>query len=295
MSICNSKKLFPLHTIKITKPFTLDTYIGRHQFNPCNASIIKNETGYILNIRCVVNNRSITINKYVFLDMNYKIVEEKMFETNFESMSSKKIIGIEDIRIFKSNNDVKFTGTMEINENMVGIVSGDYCFEESILKNINYIKPTFNFQSVEKNWVHFVLYDENHIIYKWRPLQICKIHESSLFLINQIETPLFFENFRGSSNGISYNDKYWFITHQKDSKFNNALYFHNFVIFNKHMKLIRYSESFRFEGNKIEFCMGIEKDNKDNFIILYSLSDKTCKMGIYSIQSIKQKLKWIDV
>ena len=78
-----------------------------------------------------------------------------------------------------------------------------------------------------------------YIIYKWSPIFICKINydKNELYLIREITNiPLIFNNFRGSTNGISYNNNIWFIVHQQLKLNNRNNYVHNFVVFDKNMK-----------------------------------------------------------
>jgi hypothetical protein len=158
-----------------------------------------------------------------------------------------------------------------------------------MLQNINFIKPSFNYQEVEKNWVYFDSHGKLQIIYKWYPLQICEIDENNknLNLIKEIDMPPFFKNARGSTCGLHYNDEIWFISH-----FNlNGYYSHFFVVFDKNMNLKKFSENFYFEGYKIEFCIGFCVDDNENFIIPYSINDSNTTIGIYDRSTINN-LKW---
>jgi hypothetical protein len=92
-----------------------------------------------------------------------------MIDTPFDN---RRYIGVEDIRIRNtSNNQLMHIGTGFHKNCELGIVTGIYDIVTNKLE-INEIKPNFNNASCEKNWV-FVKYEGNeHLVYKWYPLQI---------------------------------------------------------------------------------------------------------------------------
>ena len=90
--------------------------------------------------------------------------------------------------------------------------------------------------------------------------------------------PIFFKNMRGSTCGVEYNNEIWFITHFNIEQYGK--YYHCFIVFDKNMKLLRFSDYFSFEGYEVEFCLGfIITENE--FLISYSIMDNYSKIGIY--------------
>jgi tetratricopeptide (TPR) repeat protein len=157
-----------------------------------SSCLIKNQNnnGYKLNIRYVNYNiqpdgsytdcdkHIITLNKYVEFDNNFNFITEKWMETEFEN---RRYIGIEDVRIWENNNTLQFIGTGYHKNDKIGIVSGKYDTQNCKFE-FNEIVPNFNNSSCEKNWVFVNYKNEDHIIYKWNPLQICKINEENNML-----------------------------------------------------------------------------------------------------------------
>ena len=95
--------------------------------------------------------------------------------------------------------------------------------------------------------------------------------------------PTIFNNFRGSSNGVEYDNKIWFIVHENINITGNInMYVHNWVVFDKNMKLLGYSDSFNFENKLVEYCIGLEVGINGNFVITYSTLDSTSKLGVFS-------------
>ena len=72
-------------------------------------------------------------------------------------------------------------------------------------------------------------------------------------MVKSIENlPIIFDKFRGSTNGVLYDNKIWFIVHQQNIISNDfKSYEHNIVVFDKDMKLLGYSDTFKFENT---FC-----------------------------------------
>ena len=272
-------------------------------FNSSSPCIIKSsnlKNKYIMNTR-IVNykldsigksnnyNKCITINKISILDNFFNEVDFKYF---FPKNSSSKYIGVEDIRLLDFNNELYFIGSLYNPENnKVQIVSNKF----KNFENPTIINPTFETSfNWEKNWVFFNNKNNINIIYKWYPLYICNIDylNNSLNLIKSIENlPDVFKNFRGSTNGIIYNEKIWFIVHEQNK--NIKSYLHCFVVFNKNMDLLGYSKEFNFENNLVEFCLGFELSYNNNFIITYSTLDSTTKLAIFLPEYINSLINYI--
>ena len=279
------------------KNFSFNEIINKIYFNSSSSSIINHpflNDKFILNIRLVnyylksdgtsVNNYSKTIshNYILFLDKFFNI-EKYQFLNTFNDVSLP-YIGIEDIRLFNFNNDVYFIGSSyNKNTDKIGIVSNKCDLNGNKYIPV-FITPSFKtLNNWEKNWVFFNNNNELNVIYKWKPIYICKINykTQNLDLIKENNNvPEIFNKFRGSTNGVEYNNNIWFIVHIQNKLYENKKYYtHIFVCFNKNMELIGYSNEFNFENNIVEFCIGLIINN-DNFVITYSTLDKTTKMCI---------------
>lgn len=260
-------------------------------FRMLNYDIISG--AYKPNVKINGKNIFISLNKIVKLNDKLEIMDENkiiippVFKYLTTHLYNNSIIGIEDMRIFNYNNKTMIIGTSQDKNGKSNIVSGEYNYENNKLVNINFIENTFNKQNVEKNWVYFTnKNNELKIIYKWFPLQICQIKNNKLYLDSSINLPKYFENARGSTCGFKYNGNNWFIVHLNE----NGNYYHFFAVFDINMNLIKYSQKFKFEGYKIEFCIGLEfKD--DDMIVCYSLNDTISKMAIYKPSRLNE-LNW---
>jgi len=280
------------------KNFSFNTVIQKTNLNSSSSSIIKHpflKDKFILNIRLVnyylksdgnsVNNykKTITYNCILVLDIFFNIEKLKILNTFYDL---SPYIGIEDIRLFNFNNEIYFIGSSyNKNTDKIGIVSNKYNLN-SDKYNPMFITPSFKTtNNWEKNWVFFNNNNELNVIYKWKPIYICKINYNTkkLDLIKENNNvPEIFNKFRGSTNGIEHDNKIWFIVHIQNKLFETKKYYtHVFVCFSKNMELLGYSNEFNFENNIIEFCIGLMINN-NNFVITYSTLDKTTKMCVLS-------------
>ena len=294
MNIFKSKRI-----INLSRIIKLD----KHLFFSGSVSITEdpnNEDNLLLNFRMFksINNINISLNQILKLTPIFTLINENkiliplLLKEIFKNVNrfNKYIIGVEDMRIFNYNGIIKIIGTCQNNNGNTNIVTGNYNYDNNTIDDFSYINVKFNYQVIEKNWVYFKnINDELKIIYKWFPLQICKIQNNQLILTREVKMPSFFSNARGSTCGVKYDNEIWFICHKNE----NSNYFHFFAIFDETMNLKRYSNKFKFEGTKIEFCIGFEIKRK-NIIICYSLNDSISRLALYDFCRLKH-LNWINI
>ena len=278
----------------------------KKKFFSSSASITPNQSknGYMINIRlvnywmdenggylncddCIISN-----NKYIEIDKNFKVTKEKTFEVKLEE---KRYIGIEDIRIFPDQNDYNklvFMGTSQHKNGTIGMLYGDYNPLNDYI-NSQEIKPSFCESWCEKNWVYFRYKNENRVIYKWSPIHICKINSNTKELdIVEIKEgmPKIFLHVRGSSPGFKYKDNYWFLLHIVSYE-SPRHYYHILAIFDEEMNFKKHSAPFKFEGESIEYSLGLIVEN-DRVIIPYSTWDRTTKIAVYNKNLIDERIKY---
>jgi len=280
-----------------------------------------NEGKYLMNIRYVnyyiTENGSyincekniITANKFVELDKDFQIINVKCFDIDFDG---RQYIGTEDVKIFNDvcSDNVMFIGTGLHKNNFLGVVSGNYDIYNNDSKKIipNEITQNFNQSQCEKNWVYVDYNNSTHIIYKWNPLQICKLNEENknLEIVKNIEMPKIFSHARGSSCGFKYSKKMtnnngnivityeeseiWFAVHMVSYE-NPRHYYHIISVFDENMQLLRYSAPFKFEGEPIEYCLSVVVED-DRVLLNFSSWDRTTKLGVYDKEYIEGLLKY---
>jgi len=254
-----------------------------------NYIIDKNANTHNLNEKIVTFNKIIVLNKY------FNIIREFFLETPFQNVP---YIGVEDVRFFVHDNAIYYIGSYcDEMDQRIKIVSGTYDINDTkLIPNI--ITPSFHTNNNwEKNWVFFNNNGDLNIIYKWKPLYICKINYDTkkLDLLNTNDNvPAFFNMFRGSTNGIEYDNKIWFIVHYSKKINDKNCYLHAFVVFDKQMNLLGYSNPFKFKNCIIEYCIGMAMNkNTNNFIITYSLLDRRSNLIVLSHAFINSLIKYL--
>ena len=155
--------------------------------------------------------------------------------------------------------------------------------------NISYsvVNTTFN-KDCEKNWV---FYGNYKIIYQWYPLTIGKIVKTENELLfekeKQINTPPFFQQVRGSTNGCDFGDEVWFICHVVEYC-QPREYYHFFAVFHKStMEIKKWSNLFKYEGEKIEYSLGLIVE-EERIIVSYSKWDSTPCIAVYNKKAVEE-------
>jgi hypothetical protein len=59
------------------------------------------------------------------------------------------------------------------------------------------------------------------------------------------------------------------------------------------MKILGYSNNFKFENALVEFCIGMEITYNNNFVITYSTLDSTSKLAVFTPEYINSLIQYI--
>jgi tetratricopeptide (TPR) repeat protein len=277
---------------------------GKYLMNMRYVNYYITENGSYIN--CEKN--IITANKFVELDKDFKIINIKCFDIDFDN---RQYIGVEDVKIFNDigSDNILFIGTTLHKNNFLGLVSGQYNIKQKLIHDE--INQNFCQSQCEKNWVYVDYDNSTHIIYKWYPLQICKLKEDSknIEIIKNINMPRIFSHARGSSCGFKYSkqtintngnititykeDEIWFVVHFVSYE-TPRNYYHMIVVLNENMQLLRYSAPFKFEGEPIEYCLSIVVEDK-RVLLNYSTWDRTTKIAVYDKEYVEGLLKYTQM
>ena len=165
----------------------------------------------------------------------------------------------------------------------------------------------------EKNWVFFG--PDSRVIYQWFPLTIGRIvpnpskeKDDMMYLEVLEERPMpdFFRHIRGSTHGYEFEDEVWFLAHAVEYG-TPRMYYHFFVVFKKEyktdekgsenakaglgygLKLERWSQLFKFEGEKIEYALGLIVEEK-RILVSYSKWDREPAIGVYDKFRIEMEI-----
>lgn len=312
--------------IDLSKTINSTIFNKKYKFYSGSPTIVScpyNKNHYIINIRYInymfkktsnddkeiINkpNDWITLNSMFKVDENFNKITQELFLHDISIYDEKKYKsflykGFEDLRLFNFCDNLYYLSTTfdEITQKM--LISSDKIRYEHDKYNLNknIIYPNFlNEYTTEKNWCFFDYDNQLCIVYKWFPLQIGKIdYDSNELIIIDIKynIPDYFKGAKGSSCGFKTHDgELWFVVHKSQSKGKFVNYQHFFAVFDLNMNLQRYSELFKFQNYKVEFCMGlIIRENKNNceLIMSYSVMDTQSIICVYDMEYIKNGIKW---
>jgi len=299
--------LQPSHKVNLSKQIIKLIDHEHHVFVSSTPTIIELHNTFLINLRWVnykLNSKGFMFSRNDVKNNNVKNLNSRFKVNNKFQLISKEIFlnedltyhphmtGLEDIRIFYYDNKYYYNATiMDSKRHIPATTSQLYPIDENKYElERPLILPThYDIEKVcipEKNWSFVKYNNELCIVYSWFPLQIGKITTNKLNLIESKIMPNYFTDARGSSPGYTKNNEIWFVVHKAHKK----EYLHFFAIFDLEMKLLRYSELFKFENVKVEFCISLIVQEKQ-IILGYSLMDSQSFIAIYSMDYIKQ-LKW---
>ena len=297
--------LQPIHLINMDNKINILVNNENTLLNSSSSCLIhnKNKNGYLLNVRYVnyyitengyyinCDKHIVTVNKFIELDKDFKYTKEKLFDLNFVD---RRYIGVEDIKIFNdfNKNKIIFIGTGLHNNNNIGIVTGYYDVNKDILIS-NELTTDFSNSNCEKNWIFVDYKNKTHIIYKWHPLQICKLDHTNnqISIIETKEMPRIFSHVRGSTCGFRYNsNEIWFVVHLVSYE-KPRCYYYMIVICDSIMNLLRYSAPFKFDTEPIEYCLSIVVED-ERVLMNYSTWDRTTRIGVYDKKYIDSITKY---
>ena len=258
----------------------------------------------------VDDDKIVTVNKIYNLDKDFNIVEEPI--VLIPENNNLRYVGMEDLKPYSIGNDgndgndngngndndnansIAFVGTCQSpTSGNISIGYGQMNLSTDSKLKYDVVNTPYN-KGCEKNWVFFnSSNDDLQVIYEWYPLTIGKINKQNEIVSLDIKTtknmPPFFRNTRGSSNGCEYNGEIWFLCHVVEYC-QPREYYHFFAIFNKKtMDIKRWSNLFKFEGEKIEYALGMVVD-ESRIIISYSKWDSEPTIGIYNKEKVESEL-----
>lgn len=299
------------HTFSETVELNGDDNLMR-SCNPCIFKLIQNgEVSYFMNIRMVnyeiykdgaysVQNKIATCNKLVQLDENFK--KMKNSEVLFTPPNyNNYYVGLEDVKINQTSNGVlEFVGTTQACVNggiILTIHRGIYDITGEASHLIAKPVVTPHNRGCEKNWALC----GDRLVYEWYPLTIAKINGKddaskdilNLEILEKYGTPPFFKILRGSTNGAEFDDEVWFLCHVVDHD-KPRRYYHCFVVLNKEdLRLKRWSTLFVFDGESIEFCVGLIVE-PTRVICSYSTWDRTAAILVLDRDVLDREIHFFN-
>lgn len=252
----NGKEIINVRYVNYTSPTY--AHLNGSQFSTLNPIITKN----YLNGEILTNDMS-NLKKY-----------------------SNIIQGLEDIRLFEKDDQIKFMATAkqyQENSRLYRIATGHLNLDT----NTYFVEKVFDSpdqQECEKNWT---MLNENEIIYKWSPLSIYSYDD--LTLIKKIDNlPKIFKYFRGSTSCIEIDEFKYCLVHSVHYE-SPRKYLHWLIKLDQTGQPLAYSIPFDFEGERIEYCLSMNLLNQKDLEFHYSINDQSSKSLIIPFTYFEDK------
>jgi glycosyltransferase involved in cell wall biosynthesis len=261
--------------------------------SPC---IIPFSEGYLMNVRYVNYNldkhhgtysyrhddqKIITLNKALVLSHDLEVVKEHwMDQVHREDI---RYLGVEDVKVFSHEGELRFMGTVQDEQGRPRIGEGPYSLHANVLVPQVYPSPVN--AGCEKNWVYFHHQGALKVVYNWSPLTVGVLKDGVFQEEQKIkDVPGFFRDVRGSTNGclVPAVDglEIWFLTHYVAYS-TPRHYYHCIVVLDaKTLAMKRHSTLFKFEGEKIEYALGLIVE-ADRLLMTYSKWDAESILAVY--------------
>jgi hypothetical protein len=251
----------------------------------------------------------VTVNRLHKLDENFNFIDDG--KLIIPTHNDLRYVGIEDFKPYMPVSSTggihgigKFLGTIQSPRTgniSIGYGVFDVNIGNAAIPRCDYsvVETQWN-KGCEKNWVFF---GEDRVVYSWFPLTIGKIIDKQdkitenntikqveisknknpswyLEVLEEKPMPNFFRNVRGSSHGCEFQNEVWFLCHMVEYS-QPREYYHFFAVFdNTTMTIKRWSNIFKFEGEKIEYGLGLIVES-ERIIVSYSKWDREPTIGVY--------------
>jgi hypothetical protein len=198
------------------------------------------------------------------------------------------VMGLEDVRIFSDGSGIVFTAATKslTTDGKIHMAYGTYDLATNAMTNVQVIPSPTNAEC-EKNWL-FVPSEQNssRIIYRWNPFQAGTIQDGKLILTTTYQVPPYFQQLRGSANGVLYNNRIVCLTHVVKYGTPRKYYHHLVTLDPTTLKPLSISLPFYFKTHGIEYCLGMDIQN-DIVTFYYSTFDANPRMISVPYQKIE--------
>jgi glycosyltransferase involved in cell wall biosynthesis len=269
--------------------------------SPC---IMPFSEGYLMNVRYVNYNldkqrgsysyrhddqKIITLNKAVLMNRDLEVMREHWFDKVHRE--DIRYLGVEDVKVFSHEGELRFLGTVQDEQGRPRVGGGVYDLNGNDKKSdvlVPTVYPSPVNADCEKNWVHLHHKGKLKTVYNWKPLLIGNVDEGKFSTdVCVEEVPAFFRDLRGSTNGCLVGDEVWFLGHVVGYS-TPRHYYHVFVVLDADtLKVKRHSTLFKFEGEKIEYALGLVVE-PDRILISYSKWDAESVLSVYDRKSLEE-------
>jgi hypothetical protein len=251
------------------------TFPEKPGFYPSSSSYIFFENEHILNVRYVnykldecgryhinhPNGHLETLNLRCYLTddfMSFCSEPEFMWEGMIGLREyDKSITGLEDVRLFVSENRLKYIATNKSYHVMqkIRMITGDYSASMAMFENGRVLEPPTD-TYCEKNWIPI---SNDRFIYRWAPFEIGELEGDTLKIVKSVPTEQLI-TIRGSTPP-QWSEKdqcHYCVVHYCEHVHGakTLAYYHMLVKLDKDFIPFEWSNVFHFNRVGIQYCIG---------------------------------------
>ena len=211
-----------------------------------------------------------TENVLMELDASFQQVKSSVMKVECNRpLVRSDINGLEDIRLYSENGQLKFIATQCQWTPVSRMVIGDCSGTE--FQNITILEPP-SWTGCEKNWIPL---GANKFIYQWHPLQIGSPENGVLKIVQEWPTPPVFHNLRGSTIFHPFHSQELIGVVHSSVEGSPRHYYHRLVVLDAgSYKPLRYTPPFVLGRVGIEFCVGMALESNSRVRFWYSQHDR---------------------
>lgn len=260
-------------------------YDGKTYHNVRFVNYVINQTngGYSMKEGGYSDNYKVRTRNCVWDGLTARPVDES---GNTLARRDARILGLEDLRVYRSGRGLKFVATSSEHSDSIRIVHGDYDVSGRISNCKVLTSPTD--ASCEKNWIP--VHDDPRIIYRWYPFETYRIQGTELVLKDRFATPWLFQHIRGSAVPVRVGSELWALVHYVEYS-TPRKYFHLFVSLDPlTLRPLAVTLPFVFRAEGIEYCIGTQVVD-DGIECIFSSWDDNPRITEIPFES----LEWIQL
>jgi len=243
----------------------------------------------------------ISKNEYYLMDRDTLLPVSPVRQMNEEIPNQRPdeiaIVGLEDIRLVPGpNQEITFYGVTKSYSysGAIRIITGKYDISRAVFCDAKVARPPYEENSCEKNWTWC---GHNRYIYRWHPIEIGSLDDNNKLVVDErINSPEYFNEFRGSSPPVVWRGFHFFTVHSVAFGENGRKYVHYVVVLDlnsKNKRTIGVTSPFCFEDIQIEYTIGLDI-HKGKMLFLYSTRDSTSRSIRVPLTNILENLYFED-